>query len=88
MKYSIIIGAVIIGAVLLLAWYLGRKKRVKKTGKVRLLRQEYGRKAGLPASTADKYIDDYISRLKEKHPGRSEEWYLEKMLFDLERDRR
>jgi len=79
---------IIIGAVLLLAWYLGRRKRGNKTGKVNLLRKEYGRKAGLPTSSADKYIDEYIRRLKEKHPGRSEEWYLEKMLFDLERDRR
>ncbi|MBD1890025.1 hypothetical protein [Coleofasciculus sp. FACHB-SPT9] len=29
-----------------------------------------------------------VERLKQRHPGKSEEWYWEKAIEDLERDRR
>ena len=41
----------------------------------------------LPPAEADKTIERYMENLKSKHPGRSEEWYLEKIIYDLERDR-
>ncbi len=65
-----------------------RKKSGSSSSAARSLREEYRRKAGLPAATADEHIDHYIRRLQEKHPDRSEDWYLDKMLFDLEKDRR
>ena len=73
-------------AVILFAFYYLKKKKTKKP-KTSALRKEYSRRAGLPSTTADEHIDAYIKRLQQKYPGRSEEWYLEKMLFDLERDR-
>lgn len=78
---------VIIILVLIIFLYR-RKKGGGVRSSVRSLRDEYRRKAGLPPATADEHIDNYISRLRQKHPNRSEEWYLEKMLFDLEKDRR
>lgn len=73
-------------AVIVLLYYYFQKKKSPK-GKTGNLRREYIRRAGLPPATAHEHIDSYIRRLQEKHPGRSEEWCLEKMLFDLERDR-
>ncbi|PSB19941.1 tetratricopeptide repeat protein [Phormidesmis priestleyi ULC007] len=35
-----------------------------------------------------KIITDLVAQLKLKHPGRSEDWYWEKAIYDLERDRR
>lgn len=29
-----------------------------------------------------------LNKLKTKTPGKTEEWYLEKIIFDLERDKR
>ena len=80
MEYIIVI------AVILFVFYYLQKQKSKKP-KASALRKEYSRKAGLPPTTADEQIDAYIKRLQQKHPGRSEEWCLEKMLFDLERDR-
>ena len=41
----------------------------------------------MPSDEADKVIDRLIERQKEKNPGQSEEWYLDKILFDLEKDK-
>lgn len=81
MEYAIVI------AVILFAFYYFQKYRGTKP-KTNNLRKEYSRRAGIPPATADDHIDAYIKRLQQKHPGRSEKWCLEKMLFDLERDRR
>ena len=56
-------------------------------GKAGGLRQEARRQLKLPPDQADQTIDRQIERLKERYPGRSEEWYLEKIIYDLERDR-
>lgn len=65
--------------------YLYRKKPLSKENK---LYEECRRQLKMPPAEADKVIERYISRLKERQPGRSREWYLEKILYDLERDRR
>ncbi len=41
----------------------------------------------MPADEADKVIDRLIERQKEKNPGQSEEWYLDKILYDLKKDK-
>lgn len=75
-------------AIIIYAFISYKRSRQKiRNPRVNALRSEYIRKAGLPRGTADEHIDNYIRRLQEKHPGRSEDWYLEKMLFDLERDK-
>ena len=59
---------------------IGEKFKNKK------LRQLYRQKAKLPPHRAEEIINLHIKKLEEKNPGRTEEWYLEKMLYDLERD--
>ena len=56
-------------------------------GKSRSLRQQARNQLKLPPEQADQTIDRQIDRLKERFPNRSEEWYLEKIIYDLERDR-
>jgi len=56
-------------------------------GKSRSLRQQAHNQLKLPPEQADQTIDRQIDRLKERFPNRSEEWYLEKIIYDLERDR-
>ena len=41
----------------------------------------------MPSDEADKVIDRLIERQREKNPGQSEEWYLDKVLFDLQKDK-
>lgn len=50
------------------------------------LRKQYKHRARLSSTEADEIIDAHIKKLKERNPGHSEVWYLEKMLYDLERD--
>lgn len=52
------------------------------------LRERYKRMLHMPEDMAEAVIEAQLSRLRERHPGRSEQWYLEKMLYDLQRDRR
>ncbi len=42
----------------------------------------------LPPAEAERTLNRHLERLKNKHPGRDEDWYLEKILYDLGRDRR
>ncbi len=61
---------------------------LKGGGKQRALWQECRRQLRLPPKLADETIKRHIKRLEERHPNRSEEWYLEKIIYDLERDHR
>jgi len=80
-----IILVIIIAAVI---FFLRSKgARVGGLGKTGSLRKEARRQLKLPPDQADQTIDRQIERLKERYPGRSEEWYLEKLIYDLERDR-
>jgi hypothetical protein len=63
-------------------------KKGKGRGKKSILWQECRRQLRLPDKIADETIERHIKRLKERHPNRSEEWCLEKILYDLDRDRR
>lgn len=42
----------------------------------------------LPPAEAEKTLDRHLETLRKKHPGRDEDWYFEKILYDLGRDRR
>lgn len=48
---------------------------------------ECRRQLRMPPEQADKTIERFLERLQERHPGKSREWYLEKILYDLQRDR-
>jgi hypothetical protein len=52
------------------------------------LRDEYFRSVQLPRAQAEESLARHMARLQEKHPGKSETWYLRRILVDLHRDRR
>lgn len=60
----------------------------KSRNEVNLLKRRYRQLTFLSPSEVDKSLQLQIDRLKSKYPGRSEKWYLEKVIYDLERDRR
>jgi hypothetical protein len=51
-------------------------------------RRRFRSLANLADHEADEILDRQVARLKKKFPGRKSEWYLEKAIYDLERDRR
>jgi hypothetical protein len=79
---------ILTAAVVLYILYFYRIRSRKGGRKQRALWQECRRKLRLPPKVADETIERYIKSLKESHPNHSEEWYLEKIIYDLDRDRR
>ncbi|KFA94452.1 hypothetical protein [Archangium violaceum] len=52
------------------------------------LKDQYFRSVHLPRAQAEESLARHLARLQEKHPGKSEAWYLRRVLADLHRDRR
>ena len=75
-------------AVVLYILYFYRIRSRKGVGKQRALWQECRRKLRLPPKISDETIERFIKSLKESHPYHTEEWYLEKIIYALDRDRR
>ncbi len=71
---------------LFIIWYLWQRSK-SGGGKEKALRKECRRLLKQPPESADQTIERYLVNLRGKHPGQSEEWYLEKIIYDLERDR-
>jgi hypothetical protein len=51
------------------------------------LRKNCLREMRLPRAEAEKTLKRHIRALEKKHPGKDENWYLEKILYDIQRDR-
>jgi len=85
MNQTLIILAI---AVALIVLYFYRIRSRKGVGKQRALWQECCRKLRLPRKVANETIERHIKSLKKSHPNHPEEWYLEKIIYDLDRDRR
>jgi len=85
MNQALIILAVAVVLYILYSYRIGSRKGV---GKQRALWQECRQKLRLPLKLADETIVRHIISLKKSHPNHSEEWYLEKIIYDLDRDRR
>ena len=79
---------ILLVAIALIILYFYRIRSRKGGGEQRTLWQECHRKLRLPQKVADETIERYIQSLKESHPKHTEEWYLEKIIYDLDRDRR
>ena len=60
-------------------------RRVVSTGKLSVATQNKLRR--LIGADRD-IVARLVQRLRQKHPGRAEDWYWEKAIYDLERDRR
>ncbi len=75
---------VVLGAVVLLGlilWVVGGNE-------VSRLRNRYLRSVQLPRAQAEQSLARHLARLQERYPGKTEVWYLRRVLADLERDRR
>ncbi|NLY11100.1 MAG: hypothetical protein GX020_05375 [Firmicutes bacterium] len=79
------VGIVFIAVAAAIALWLGYSRLGKS--KVQGLEAEYRRRLRLSEKEATEVIERQLASLKEKFPDRSYEWYLEKMIFDLDRDR-
>ncbi|HPF21818.1 MAG TPA: hypothetical protein PLC88_10825 [Syntrophomonas sp.] len=58
-----------------------------RTFKIKRLKKEYKMLYGSSGTDAEQSLQRQMALLKNKHPNRSEEWYLEKIIYDLQRDR-
>lgn len=52
------------------------------------LRRAWFRNTPLPRAQAEESLARHLMANKERFPGRTESWYLKKILSDLKRDRR
>jgi hypothetical protein len=52
------------------------------------LRTQYFLSVRLPRDEAEKSLARHLAGLQERHPGKSEAWYLRQVLAELRRDRR
>ncbi len=84
MVYLIII-ILIVGAV---AYYLNTKGAITPRRKESKLRERCRVLLKMPPQEADQVIDRLVEREKNRNPGKTEEWYLDKVLYDLEKDYR
>lgn len=82
MIYLVILLVVI--AVAALVFFL----RSRSSGNVTTLKRRYQQLMFLSEQEADKSLKYQLEAAKKRYPGRSEQWYLEKIVYDLERDRR
>ena len=78
-----IIIAVLVSAAIYYFW----QQSLRGSGKTVDLRQEARRLLHTNDHSADEIIDRQIILLQIKHPGRSEMYNLEKVIYDLEGDR-
>lgn len=60
--------------------FFGGRKTAKMEG-------EYLRQCGLPSAEARRSLERQIERLQISRPGKNRLWYVEKILYDLQRDR-
>lgn len=77
-----ILATVLILILVFVYFALSRKREINK------LKQKYRKLTFFSPEYADESLRLQIIKLKNKIPGRSEKWYLEKVIYDLERDRR
>ncbi len=69
--------------ILYIAYYFFNKK--KRSAKQ--LEKKYFMISGMPENIAKKTLERQKESLREKHPEKTEQWYMEKILFDLEKDK-
>ena len=70
-----------------LVTFIIRKRSSHSEGNLEQLKERYKLRLNMPDAMAEDVIQSQRAKLKRRFPGRSERWYLEKMLYDLERDR-
>lgn len=74
----ILVAVIIFGVV-----YFGRDK----FSRLERLKKKYYELSQLPPDEAERSLNFQLERLKEKHPDRDMEWYMDKIIFDLKKDK-
>ena len=82
MSYLVILVVIAAGAVLV-SFLRGRA-----TDSAAALKRRYRQLVGLPVEEANKALRQQLKAVRKRYPGHSDQWYLEKIIYDLERDRR
>ncbi len=82
MEYIIVLVVIIVVGI-----YFWRQKGTAPVSEKERLRRQCKALLNLPPEEADKTLDRLIKRQKEKNPGQSETWYLDKILYDLQKDK-
>ena len=60
---------------------------LKKPFIIKRLKIEYRMLYGSTSSDAEQSLQRQMTYIKSKQPNQSKEWYLNKIIYDLERDR-
>lgn len=84
MHYLILTAVIII----LVAIYYYRVRSKSPQARESRLRENCRVLLKMPPREADQVIDRLVERERDKNPGKTEEWYLDKVLYDLEKDYR
>ena len=61
---------------------------IQKPWRINRLQNKYYNLSFQSRNEARKSLNRQLILLKNKYPGYSQEWYLEKIIYDLQRDRR
>ena len=61
---------------------------IQKPLRVNRLQKQYYTLSFQSRNEARKSLQRQLMALRNKYPGYSQEWYLEKIIYDLQRDRR
>jgi hypothetical protein len=80
-----VIFSIVLAVAVLLALGLGLALRGTEAQR---LRRRWLRNTPLPRGQAEESLARHVQVQKERFPGRTEAWYLKKILAELERDRR
>lgn len=83
MIFETALTAAVIFLVLYIGVYLARPGDRKK----KRLKKRYAELMRLPPPAAKKALERQVEKLKERYPGKPGSWYIEKAVFDLEKDR-
>lgn len=62
--------------------------RISEPWRLRRLKRKYIKMSMQTPQEAERSLHRQIERLKTSRPGYSAEWYLQKLIYDLEKDRR
>ncbi len=81
MIYLVVVTVLIIFIIIGFYYFRGESRKIKR------LKQRYILLSHMPPEVAEETLNLHLENLKKKFPGRSMEWYLEKIIYDLERDR-
>ncbi|NLB34282.1 MAG: hypothetical protein GX817_00430 [Elusimicrobia bacterium] len=70
-----------------LVLFLKKKPWIDRRSQDGILKDRYIEASGLPSDIALEALQRRVEALEDKYPMRKDIWYIEKALFEIERDR-